>query len=121
MSGVISFYSGRQIRLTRIISRAIINQNHQHFQNVFIVQFDFEGPSVVAPGLTVVSGGSVGGLRSVGGLTGFKHAEYDSKFTRVSRTVARFSTKEKHDLDFESMPGHISPKNGSPRLLSIQT
>ena len=78
MSGVISFYSGWQIRLTRIISRAIINQNHQHFQNVFIVQFDFEGPSVVGPGSAVVSGGSVGGLRS---LTGFKHAEYDSKLS----------------------------------------
>ena len=53
------------------------------------MQFDFEGLAVVGPGLGVVSGGSVGGLRTPGSVTGFAQAEYDSKFTRISRTLLK--------------------------------
>ena len=70
---------------TRIISRAIINQNHQHFQNVFIVQLSCAAASVVGPGLVVVSGGSTPGLRVAG--TGFKQAYFDSKFVSACQEV----------------------------------
>ena len=44
------------------------------------MQFDFEGSAVVGPSSAVVSGGS-DLLGSSVGLTGFKHAEYDSKLS----------------------------------------
>ena len=108
---------------TRIISRAIINQNHQHFQNVFIVQLSCAAASVVGPCLAVVSGGSTPGLRVAG--TGFKQAYFDSKLVSASWTTASNQAVKARPSEiksfFESMPGHISPANGSPIPLSIQT
>ena len=96
------------------------------------MQLDVGSLPGVVPGLAVVTGGSVPGLRS---LTGFRQAEYDSKLTRVSRTVLWLGWLWSYPTNtlswtesevtwlyfFESMPGQISPANGSPRPLSIQT
>ena len=102
----------------------MINQNHQHFQNVFIVQLDSVGAAVVGPESVVVSVGPGGGLR----VTGFSQAYFDSKLIRAPRkspsiTIFRplwtvFRARKRPDmvrpwkpvhgdLIFESLPGHI--------------